>query len=280
MRYASGILAAIALLVGGLLTLSQPAEAQGDTAIGVDVGVDDNNSPTSVGSVESCVSVRKDDTFTVDLYVSDVEDLLGWETYVAYDSTVVQVVDRDVQMFQAADSGSSVFNASEAVPGNDDGLFRVAATDTRNPAVGDSGSGVLARLTLKAISEGTTSLDVGPTDRNGDEKPDFGTTLTDVTGEHIGDDDGDSFFDGAIAVPDVFVDVPTDRDCATAFGGAGAATTPDPNAAGAPQTNDDDGGSSWWLVAAIAGAVAALLLALLYAAGRMRRGRSAGGGGQ
>jgi len=279
MRYASGILAAIALLVGGLLALSQPAEAQGDTAIGVDVGVDDN-SPTSVGSVESCVSVRKDDTFTVDLFVSDVEDLLGWETYVAYDSTVVQVVDRDVQMFQAADSGSSVFNASEAVPGNDDGLFRVAATDTRNPPVGDSGSGVLAKLTLKAISEGTTSLDAGPTDRDGDEKPDFGTTLTDVSGEHIGDDDGDSFFDGAVTVPDVFVDVSTDRDCATAGDGAGAATTPEPNAAGQPKTSDDDGGWSWWMIAPIAGAVAALLLALLYAAGRMRRGRSAGGGGQ
>jgi len=278
MRYASGISAAIALLVGGLLALSAPAEAQGDTAIGVDVGVDDN-SPTSVGSVESCVSVRKDDTFTVDLYVSDVEDLLGWETYVAYNSAVVQVVDRDVQMFQAADSGSSVFNASEAVPGNDDGLFRVAATDTRNPAVGDSGSGVLARLTLKAIGEGTTSLDAGPTDRNGDGTPDFGTTLTDVNGEHIGDDDGDSFFDGAIAVPDVFVDVPTDRECATAFSGAGGDTTPEPDAAQQPQTNDNDGGSSWWLIAPIAGVVAALVLALLYVAGRMRRGRSAGGSG-
>ena len=279
MRYASGILTATALLVGGLLARSQPAEAQGDTAIGIDVGVDDN-SPTSVGSVASCLSVRKDDTFTVDLYVSDVEDLLGWETYVAYDSTVVQVVDRDVQMFQAADSGSSVFNASEGVPGNDDGLFRVAATDTRNPPVGDSGSGVLARLTLKAIGEGTTSLDAGPTDRGGDGTPDFGTTLTDVSGEHIGDNDGDSFFDGAVTVPDVFVDVSTDRDCASAGDGGGAATTPEPNAAGAPQTNDDDGGWSWWMIALIAGAVAALLIGLLYAAGRMRRGRSAGGGGQ
>lgn len=256
------------ILLGGAIAFSAVSQAQGETAIGVDVGVDDN-SATSVGSVKSCLSAHKDDTFQADLYLSDVEDLLAWEAYVGYDSNVVQVVDRDVQMFQAADDGSAVFNASEAVPANNDGLFRVAAADTRDPSVGDNGSGVLARLTLKAIGEGRTSLSVGPTDLDGDGQPDFGTTLTDVNGGHIGDSDGDSLFDGSVSTPEVFVDieVPADRDCAVPGSAPAAAPVEQ------PANKDEGGGSSWGLLALIAAGVAALVLALIYGASRTTRRR-------
>jgi hypothetical protein len=266
-------------MAGGLFLLSVPALAQAETAIGLDVSVD-GNTATVVGPVESCISVTKDETFDVDLYVRDVEDLLAWTTYVAYDSAVVQVIDRDVQHFQAADEGSTVFDGSEDVPSNDDGLFRVEAADTRPLPVGDTGSGVLARLTLKAISEGRTELNPGHTDHDGDGKPDFGTTLTNIDGERIGDTDGDSFFDGDVSVPEIFVDMAPDRDCGASNPGSEA--TAEAENPGQEQTSntDDGGGTSWWVFALIAAGVIALLAAVLYGAGRLRRGPSAGSGGQ
>lgn len=280
MRYVSGVLTAIALVMGGFLALSGGAGAQAETSIGVDVGVDDDNGPTSIGSIESCLRVSNGDTFSVDLFVSDAEDLLAWESYVAYDSSVLQVVDRDVQMFQAADDGSAVFNTSEAVPGNDDGLFRVGGADIREPPVGDSGSGVLARLTLKAISEGSTTLNAGLTDRNGDGTMDHGTTLTDIDGGHIGDINGDGLFDGEVTAPEVFVDVDPEKECATPFGGGSAETTPEPDAVESLQTDNDSGDGSWWMVIPIVGGVVLAVAALVYGASRIRRRPPSGTGGQ
>lgn len=264
---AVSLLAIAALLLAILLLLPTPgAYAQDETAIGVDATTD-NNTATSLGSIDSCVSVEKGDTFDVDVFVVNVTDLLAWEAYLAYDNAVVQVVDRDVDMFQAVDPGSSVFNTSESVPPNEDGLFRVGGTDLIDPPVGDSGSGVLARLTLEALTEGRTSLSIEPHDINDDGQPDLGPTLTDVDGGRIGDTDGDSFFDGTNFVAEVVVD----GDCTDVV------STPISAPASATANSGGDGGWRWWMTAIIAVAAGATLLAAVaYRLSRSRPRPSAG----
>ena len=60
----------------------------------------------------------------------------------------------------------------------------------------DSGSGVLARLTLEAKADGQSLLRFGNRDINEDGVQDRGTLLKDANADVIGDDTGDDFFDG------------------------------------------------------------------------------------
>jgi len=262
MRTAASLLSgAILLLAITLLPLPPAAYAQDETAIGVDA-ITEGNTATSLGPHDSCVSVDKGETFDVDIFIADVTDLLAWEAYLAYDNAVVQVVDRDVDMFQAADPGSSVFNTSESVPPNEDGLFRAGGTDLIDPPVGDSGSGVLARLTLEALDTGRTTLSIEPIDLDEDPEPDIGPLLRHINGKIIGDTDGDSFFDGPFSTADVAVGT----DCT-----------------GAVSAASDDGGGwwSWWMTVIIAaGAGAALLAAVAYRFSSKARTPSVGAGDQ
>lgn len=238
------VMTAIALQSGVL-----DASAQQGVTIGVDA-ITEGNTATSLDDLDDCVSVSKGDTFEVDIYITNVKDLLGWETYMSYDTSIAQVVERDVNLLQAANPGSSVFNTSESVPDNSDGLFRVGGTDLIDPPAGDDGSGVLARLTIKAKGKGNTFLDIGGKDIDYDGKPDVGTILTDINGQRIGDSNGDSFFDGTATVAEVAIDgnckgVPPDA--------GGPASNP------GKDTGDDGGGWRWWMtVVAAAGAAVAV----------------------
>jgi hypothetical protein len=110
-------------------------------------------------------------------------------------------------MFQAANQGSSVYDVSEDVPDRD-GLYRLGSADTADPPSPDSGSGVLARLTLSALAPGESPLALSSRDLDGDGQPDVGPFLRDVTAEIIGDESGDTFFDGPIQDAMVAVDQP------------------------------------------------------------------------
>jgi hypothetical protein len=178
--------------------------AQGTVSIGVDADPT-GNTATSLGPIDSCVSVRSGDTFQVDIFVTDVVDLLAWETYFSYDMTVVKITDRDVMMFQAANPGSQVFDASEGLP-DIDGRNRIAAADISEPPAPDSGSGVLARLTLEAVGSGVSPASLSPIDVNGDGIIDYGPFLRDAQGTSVGDADGDGFFDGPIINAEIAVD--------------------------------------------------------------------------
>jgi len=177
-------------------------QGQGLTTIGVDA--DPLHSPAntaiSLGSIESCISMATNDTFDIDIFITDVVDLLSWETYLEYDGAVLNVTAVNVQMFQAANSGSRVFNASESTP-DTDGTFYVSAAELGGDSAVDSGSGVLARLTLRAVAAGASRADL------------TSSTLKDKNNEPIGDTNGDGYFDGPIFNAQVAVDQPdTDGD--------------------------------------------------------------------
>jgi hypothetical protein len=107
----------------------------------------------------------------------------------------VEVVGRDVRQFLDKEPNSNVFDLSDPVP-NTSGLYRIGAADVGGPDTEEDGSGVLAVLTLRARSEGLSWSSLGPFDANADGDDDLGSTLTELGGGHIGDNNGDGIFDG------------------------------------------------------------------------------------
>jgi len=211
---------------------------QSATSLGVDVNPE-GNSATALGTRDVCLAVRSGDTFDIDLTVEGVTSpLIAWESYLGFDPNIVQVVDRDVQQLLASIPVSNVIDASESVP-DDDGAYRIGASDISDPPVGAGGTGVLARLTLKAQAAGTTELSLSPipTDAN---RP-VGPFLREVEGTLIGDGDEDGLFDG----PYLGAQVTVDQNCP----GDGGVTLTD--------IAGDDGVSMWIFIIIAIGIVAA-----------------------
>ena len=138
---------------------------------GVTIGVDADptgNTATSLGTIEASRTVACGETFEMDLFIQDVTDLLAWSVSLKYDPSVLRITEQDVQMFQAANGGSDVRDRSLRDPalagGWGGGYYDVAAADVAEPAAPDSGSGVLARLTVAAVGTGESSAGLqGPT---------------------------------------------------------------------------------------------------------------------
>jgi hypothetical protein len=199
----AGALLAAAMLAAVILHGGE-SMAQTRTSIGMDANPADSTA-TSLGPIDSCVSVSTGDTFDVDIFVTDVTDLLAWEVYFTYDSSIVNIVDHDVEMFQAGNEGSNIFDLSEVLP-DLDALYQLSAADLGDPPAPDSGSGVLARLTLKAVGPGISPARVSPIDFNNDGTMDLGPFLNDLHGKPIGDADNDGLFDGQISAAQIAVD--------------------------------------------------------------------------
>lgn len=218
MKTVAALVAVMALvaLAATILTAGR-GSAQEGLAVGVDANPS-GNTATSLGAIDQCVSVTKGDTFKLDVFITNVDNLLAWETYFSFDGSIVNVTDLDVQLFQAANANSDVFNASESLPSSG-GLYRLGAIDFGQPPSPDSGSGVLARLTLKAVGAGISPAILLTLDADNDGKPDLGTRLKDPQERSLGDSNGDGIYDGTVFNAQIAVD----RDCPP-----GSAATPSP----------------------------------------------------
>lgn len=220
-RFGAGLLPIT--IVAGLLV---PAVAQvQEPSLAIDVSPGDNEA-TKPGEIENCIEVPVGHVFDVDLIIEDIEELLAWEIGIEYDTEFLEVIARDVTLFQEANAGSSVFDLSEALP-DDDGMIRLSAADTSDPPTPDSGSGTLARLTLRALTVGESALSVVRRDSDGDGKLEFGPFLRDVSGVIVGDLDGDTFFDGPAVGALVAIEspCPADSNSATIAGDGESSST-------------------------------------------------------
>lgn len=296
-RLAGALLAAA--MLAGVIVHSGESMAQTRTSIGVDADPT-SNTATSLGPIDSCVSVSTGDTFDVDIFVTDVTDLLGWELYFVYDSSIINIVDHDVKMFQAANEGSNVLDLSEPLP-DLDALYLLSAADLADPPAPDSGSGVLARLTLKAVGPGISPANIPPIDFDDDGTMDLGPILNDLHAHPIGDLNNDSLFDGQISAAQIAVDTacqpgntaptptrvaaspspmspasPTVATTATTPAVTKTATATPPAARPTPTAvvanptpgetpSTDNGGSNWtgrpWILGCVVGGLAILLAA-------------------
>jgi hypothetical protein len=230
------LIAAMSLLViAATLSTATSTEAGSDEpALAIDVGTE-GNSASDTGEIEDCISVGTGDTFEIDVLVLDITDLLAWEVHLDYDAAVLTVINHDVKLFQGANTGSSPIDISARLP-DDSGFHTLSAFESSDPPRVDSGSGVLARVTLEATAEGETDLAIGQRDINDDGTLDRGTLMRDVDANVIGDTDGDNYFDGDVSNAIVVVgdDCPSGYNVATpgasesestpwwAFGAAGA----------------------------------------------------------
>jgi len=149
--------AALALMASVSGQLAHPGEAsQVQTAVGIDTDPS-GNTATSLGSIEPCISVSSGQTFDVDIFVTDVPNMAGWDARLTYDGSVVNVVGMDTKLFLAANPGSNVIELSPDDLPDSDGAYGIVSADM-GEWVGETGSGVLARLSLKAVGEGASAL--------------------------------------------------------------------------------------------------------------------------
>jgi len=190
------------VVVATLLSQHGIGSAQGPIEFGADTDPD-GNSATSLGPRQGCISVDAGDTFDLDITVSDVDDLVAWELYLRFDPSIIEVVDADMDMFLANNPQSSVIRKSDFYVGQ----HFLGAADRR--LLGESGSGVLARVVLHAKGPGLTHMDIPSIDFDGDGDIDKGPRLTDSSGNALGDVTGDAVFDG----PTYHALIAVDRSC-------------------------------------------------------------------
>jgi hypothetical protein len=176
------------------------------------VGVDTNttgNTATTVGTIDRCVSVSltpPNNTFNIDLFVKDVTDLNFWDGTLSFDKTKIHVNSLVVDGFFLGSNGYPKLDCDHV-----QGVCQVGNVDMTH--AGHTGSGVLGRLELTALSAGTSKLYFTLWE------PPFGVsgvTLRDHTEAIIGDLDSDTFFDGlvfnAMVVVGPGATCPTDAD--------------------------------------------------------------------
>jgi hypothetical protein len=238
------------------------AQASDSSAVTVGIDADPTGTPANtgntLGSIESCRSVNKWDTFSVDFWVKDIPSpgIEGFQGTLNYDPTRLNVTWYDVivlrgsppppstptptptagparHLMLAYNSGSNVTDWTPTGEGQQDhlpdadGTFTPVAYDF-GTAQGhtETGSGVLARITLYAIANGTSQL-----------------TLTNVKlldpanpPNYFGDTNGDGIFDGPISNAEIRIGEPcpaataTPTSTATPSSTATATRTPTPTA--------------------------------------------------
>ena len=157
MRIYSSLILSLALLVTLLLVVRAPGAPESSTVIAVDIMLE-GNSATSVGPIQSCLSVDRGDTFDVDVTVTDVQELAGFQVRLNFDPQVVQIRGRQAN-FLLGEGGLEAGDINFPVTS---GSWYYGYTNL--PA--QSGPGVLVRITLKALASGSTklSLPLGPLD--------------------------------------------------------------------------------------------------------------------
>jgi hypothetical protein len=262
-----GACLALAAVLGTTLGLAQQVSRASQEAIAVGVDADPTgNSATSLGEIDACASAETGQTFDVDIFVSDVVDINCWQATLTYDPSVVDVVDADAELLLASQEGSNLIDLSGPLEAQDAYLLIVADMQ----AASESGSGILARVTLEALGPGSTALAL------------YDVIICDPESTPLGDADGDSYFDGPIAFAQVWVDEPcpsalptltpvppptiaqqaTPVPPASPFPPPATATPGGPAADGEPTEGEDDDGFPWAVAVGVsAGAVVAALAA-------------------
>ena len=195
-------LVAAALVIAGLAaalvtSLGAAGRTSADTSsmIGFDVRPD-SNQPAALGQLETCASADMGEMFSVDVFVNNVSELTKWELRVGYDARVLQLQEANYNFFLGSTPpGGNIFPT--LFDAESDGRYFLAAAEVQGAP--DSGSGVLARLTLKAVGEGESNLRIVHTPAV------LGPQLAGVAGVAVGDSSGDGIWDGSYLEGEIIV---------------------------------------------------------------------------
>ena len=149
------------------------------TLVAVDLDTTGNDD-TAIGPIDDCVSISNGASHTFDLIIQGVDDadrIGGYQVDVDYDPSIIQVTSvlsvdgagsfapNDVTIISriASGGGLNFLSLSDWITNpNSMTLSAIDATAIpAPPANHESGDGVLARVTIIAVSNGVTDLDVG-----------------------------------------------------------------------------------------------------------------------
>jgi hypothetical protein len=262
LRFAAAVISLAVTLAAGVAVPHLQAQ-QVETSIGIDAD-SSGNTETALGTIDECVEISEGGSHSVDIFLQDVTDLLAWEAVLTFEPEVLQVVDKDVQLFMAANGGSDVQDVSGELP-DGDGRYWVQAFDAADPPAPDSGSGVLVRVTVKGVGPGVSELRLPLSDLDGDGNPDEGPLLRDVDVNSIGDMNGDTLFDGPIAEARIAVDASCEDELGPAAQTKGEGG------------DHGDGISAVTIVVVVVGVIASVSVGALAATRAVRRRPSASG---
>lgn len=181
------LLALIAALAFGLALGGRSVSAQEDDVfLAIRVG-SSNSQLTSVGS--ACAEIQIGEEFPVDVYIDNVSGLRSFEIRVTYDDSVLAMESADFQHFllSTPPSGQVLPALFESEAPN---RYYLGAAEINGTP--DSGSGVLARLTMTAVGAGIGDIGISAAPSI------FGPQLSDARGAPIGDTNEDGIFDGPV----------------------------------------------------------------------------------
>jgi hypothetical protein len=184
--------------------------------MGIDTDVS-GNSALALGTIQPCRVINFGQIIDVDLYVANVDNILSWEAYIAYDTSKITITkpgsnnqnnnDRFLlQQAQPTPPGNNLFNTSESLPDTaNPGIYRVGAFDMAvvpgsedpDPINHTHMSGVLVRLQIqgKTGAGGFTPLTITPTQTGAGP---VGPFIKDASGNLVGDANNDGFLDNVL----------------------------------------------------------------------------------
>jgi hypothetical protein len=154
------------------------------------------NEPDTIGAIDACTSVDVGDEFAVDLLVTDVSDIVAWELRLEFDSEIVNLTSVDYDQLLVSDEPGVTISPKLMDAESPDRVFLGAGEVRGEP---DNGSGVLARLSMVAVSPGVSQLSIIS-------QPSYrGPRLTNSLGGFISDSNGDGLWDGGVSNAQVTV---------------------------------------------------------------------------
>ena len=137
-----------------------------ETAVTIGIDADPSgNTANSLGDINDCREVDLDDTFDVDIFVQNVDNIAAFGVTAKYDPSVINVIGHNSTstdvMLNAKEGSGGFLDVSDPTP-DSDGFYLVGTVDQAPPGSGahESGDGVLARLTLEAVGPGTSTITI------------------------------------------------------------------------------------------------------------------------
>lgn len=213
---AVGVALTLAMIGLGIALSRWPATSSAQVSsiavMAVDVDTIDNTA-TSLGSLQSCREVPPNQSLDIDVILDSIpidRPMQGFEFDLIYDPAKLEVTAVDDTLLLAANPGSGpFFSFTDSVP-DSDGSFKVANSDF-GADPGETGSGVLARITLEVLENaaaGDAALDlqvIGVLDSDVADVPRdqelSGRLAIDSPCEAPADTDGDGISDSADNCP-------------------------------------------------------------------------------
>lgn len=155
-------IAAITAPLLGIGALSAPGPAGGG---GVIVSIDtitSGNGAEAVGPIDGCRAVSGGVTFEIDVVVENVSDLAGFQADLIYETSagtsVLTIAEVDYDFLLASAPGAAVLDLGSDVPDSDGEFLLAAIVFSIVRSVSVDGSGVLARLDIRADAPGLSEL--------------------------------------------------------------------------------------------------------------------------